>query len=140
MRPLFIDIELETARRNLGWFGGLPGTSGKIVSWHDLNRTPALPTLRRKRAMADSLGGITKIVTLARAERDNLRVLELYDRDPGRLVAFCMGEVGTASRMASFQLGSPIVYASLPSEPVAPGQLSVTTACKLKRILEKGAW
>ena len=54
-----------------------------------------------------------------------------------------MGPDGTASRILSLQLGSPVVYASLPGEPVAPGQLSVVTVKTLKTMMmaraERGA-
>jgi 3-dehydroquinate dehydratase len=36
-----------------------------------------------------------------------------------------MGELGIISRVVSMRLGAPLVYASLPNEPVAPGQLSI---------------
>jgi 3-dehydroquinate dehydratase-1 len=138
--PLYVDVELAAIRRNPGWFRGLPGKTRKIVSWHSLDGTPASPVLRRARRLADSYGGITKMVALAQRPEDGLRVLALYGEAPQKLVAFCMGEAGTASRIMGMLLGSPIVYASLPGEVVAPGQLPLSTVCGLKTLLEKGRW
>lgn len=134
--PLYLDVELSTANENPGWFAALPDGSRKIVSWHDFKATPASAVLQRKRAAAAVLGDVAKVVTTSRSERDNLRVLKLYEEDPESLIAFCMGERGTVSRIESLRLGSPVVYASLPGEPVAPGQLSVETVAGLKRLWE----
>jgi len=136
LRPLFLDIELSTVRENPEWYGRLPRSPRKIVSWHDFAGTPTLPVMRRARVEAGSLGDVAKIVTMAKKKEDNLRVLRLYEEDPVDLIAFCMGAAGSASRLASLQLGSPVVYASLPNEPVAPGQLSVSTLVGLKRLWE----
>jgi 3-dehydroquinate dehydratase I len=138
--PLFLDVELKTAVDNPEWFSLLPGESGKIVSWHDFAKTPPLSAMRRARDQARSLGDIAKVVTYARKSDDNLRVLRLYDDEPHNLVAFCMGEVGALSRLVSLRLGSPLAYASLPNEGVAPGQISVTDLVRLKRLWERGEW
>ena len=69
-----------------------------------------------------------------------MTVLRLYEEEPEKLIAFCMGPMASFSRLVGLPLGSPIVYASLPNEPVAPGQLSVTTVKRLKRMWEKGSW
>jgi 3-dehydroquinate dehydratase-1 len=137
-KPLFLDVELSTAEANRGWFKALP-PGRRIVSWHDLEGTPSLPALRAVRRRAGSFGSLTKIVTTARSPGDGLRVLSLYESDPGELVAFCMGQDGTFTRVAALQMGSPIVYASLPGEPVAPGQLSVKVVVQLRKMLgERG--
>ncbi|MDA4136610.1 MAG: type I 3-dehydroquinate dehydratase [Thaumarchaeota archaeon] len=136
-RPLYLDVELSTALENPDWYSGLPKSSKKIVSWHDFSGTPALSVMKRTRDQASAIGDIAKLVTTARKKDDNARVLKLYEESPGDLIAFCMGAVGTPSRLASLQRGSPIVYASLPNEPVAPGQLSVSTVVALKRSWER---
>jgi 3-dehydroquinate dehydratase type I len=94
--------------------------------------------MKQVRDRAGSLGDIAKIVTMARTGEDNLRVLRLYEEDPRNLIAFCMGEAGMVSRLVSLQMGAPIIYASLPNEPVAPGQLSVTAVTRLKKMWEAG--
>jgi len=140
LRPRFVDIELTTVTQNARWFRRLPEGTGKIVSWHDFSGTPPLAALRTVRARARRLGGTVKVVTTARAPEDNVSVLGLYRSDPRNLIAFCMGADGVASRVASLLLGSPVVYASLPSEPVAPGQLPVPLVVALKKTAERVSW
>ncbi len=133
---LYLDIELSTARENPDWFAALPRAAQKIVSWHDFSGTPPLPVLEKTRAAAARLGDVAKVVTTSKNEEDNLRILKLYGKEPRRLVAFCMGELGTATRIESLRLGSPVVYAALPDEPAAPGQLSVWTVVGMKHLWE----
>jgi 3-dehydroquinate dehydratase I len=140
LRPRFMDVELRTARENPAWFGALPRTSLRIVSWHDLSGTPALRVLEKARSAAASMGHVAKIVTKAARFEDSLRVLRLYETDPSGLVAFSTGPAGAASRLVSMQLGSPVIYAALPGEPVAPGQISVETVVGLKKIWGVGGW
>lgn len=136
LQPLYIDVELSTAKANLDWFATLPRTIKKIVSWHDFTGTPSLLVLGRARVEAAKLGDVAKVVTMSRGERDNLRVLKLYGQDPRKLVAFCMGDLGTVTRIESLRLGSPVVYAALPGDPAAPGQLSVSTLAGMKVMWE----
>jgi 3-dehydroquinate dehydratase-1 len=140
LRPAYMDIELRTAKENPEWYGMLPKSLRRIVSWHDFTGTPPLRKLREVRAEADAYEQLTKMVTTAKGKADNLRVLKLYEDSPHSLIAFCMGAEGSASRLASLRLGTPLVYASLPGEPVAPGQLSVTTVAGMKRLWEEGRW
>jgi len=139
MKPAYLDVELQTARRHERWFALLreaPSRPGRIIaSWHDFSGTPEFEVLRGIRKQAAGYGDAVKIVTMAKSAEDNLRLLMLYQENPRGLIAFCMGADGTASRMLSLQLGSPVVYASLPGEPVAPGQLSVVTVKALKTMI-----
>jgi 3-dehydroquinate dehydratase type I len=125
MRPAYIDVELATAKANKKWADSLPKDVEKIVSWHDFERTPALKALRAVREEELGHGSIAKVITTARGVEDNLTTLTLCRDRPGKVVSFCMGELGTVSRVVSMSLGAPLVYASLPNEPVAPGQLSI---------------
>jgi 3-dehydroquinate dehydratase-1 len=140
LKPRFMDVELRTVKENPGWLRALPRTSLWIVSWHDLSGTPALQVLEKARTTAASMGDVAKIVTKATRFEDSLRVLRLYEKRPSGLVAFSTGPAGAASRVASMQLGSPIVYAALPDEPVAPGQISVETVVGLKKIWGGRGW
>jgi 3-dehydroquinate dehydratase-1 len=139
MKPAFLDVELATAASHPTWFEGLtagPSRPGRtIVSWHDFSGTPEFEALRDVRKKASALGDVAKIVTMAKSADDNLKLLMLYQEDPRGLIAFCMGSDGTASRVLSLQLGAPLIYASLPGEPVAPGQLSVVTVKALKTMM-----
>jgi len=137
MNPAYLDLELDTIKANEQWFAGLAHGPRRIVSWHDFSGTPTVNALRAVRRESSVYGRLVKIVTMAKSAEDNVTVLKLYEEEPENLIAFCMGSSGTASRMISFQLGSPIVYASLPGEPVAPGQLSIVTVNTLKMMMER---
>jgi 3-dehydroquinate dehydratase-1 len=134
MRPAYVDIELQSATPAL--VSKLArGARTVIVSWHDFRGTPMSSMLAKKYREARELG-IAKIVTLARKRDDNLRVLSLYgERGNKDLIAFCMGEKGAISRFFSIYAGSPICYAALPGERMAPGQLSIVDMKELVRIL-----
>lgn len=139
LKPAYMDIELATAKEHAAWFKRLSSAAsrpGKIIlSWHDFGGTPELEVLRQVRLEEGRLGDLAKIVTMAKSPEDSLKLLMLYQERPQGLIAFCMGAEGTASRVLSLQLGSPVVYASMPGEPVAPGQLSVVTMRTLKTMM-----
>lgn len=131
--PAFIDVELRTVRSNDQLLDSLKGAK-TIVSWHHTTGTPPLPELQEKTEDALECGDIAKIVTKARTLGDSLRLLSLYGSGTRRrLVAFCMGERGVASRLAALQHGSPLTYCSLPGEPLAAGQIPIDV---MKRLLE----
>lgn len=131
--PEFVDVELATVKNSPKWTSSLPEKVKLIVSWHDFAGTPLDSTLLHGiRDEALRLGSIAKIVTTAGSFDDNLRSLELLEGKRGKVVAFCMGNVGTVSRVISMHLGAPLAYASLPDEAIAPGQLSITTMLRLR--------
>lgn len=131
-RPAYLDIELATCKENAEWARSIPKDVQKIVSWHDFDGTPRVDMLRA--VCDDGLrhGSLVKVITTAKSAEDNLATLTLCGERPGKVVSFCMGELGTVSRVVSMRLGAPIVYASLPNEAVAPGQLSISTMRKLR--------
>jgi 3-dehydroquinate dehydratase type I len=127
MGPAYLDIELRTAKGNNRWVDSLPKDVARITSWHDFQGTPELKSLRTMRDDALEYGSLAKIVTTATSAEDNLTTLSLCADKPRKTISFCMGELGTLSRAVSLQLGAPLAYASLPNEPAAPGQLSIST-------------
>ncbi len=135
LEPAYADVELETARKFHPEMERIRVNSGKvIISWHDFESTPRPSKLLRIFRRARSLGDIAKEITTARAIKDNALVLSLYKfSERGDLIAFCMGEHGVLSRIMCLFAGSPLTYASLPGEEVAPGQLSIET---MKGILD----
>jgi 3-dehydroquinate dehydratase type I len=135
MRPAYIDVELDTAKASKKWADSLPEDVEKVVSWHDFQRTPALKTLRALLEEELSRGSIAKVITTAKAIADNLTTLPLCGDVPGKVVSFCMGELGMISRVVSMRLGAPLVYASLPDDPVAAGQLSIPVMRGLRRMV-----
>jgi 3-dehydroquinate dehydratase type I len=135
MGPAYVDVELATAKENEEWVKSLPRDARKLVSWHDLQGTPALEVLRPLCGEELGLGSMAKVVTTATSVEDNITTLTLCGDRPGKIVSFCMGELGTVSRVASMRLGAPLVYASIPGEAVAPGQLSISTMRTLRSMV-----
>jgi 3-dehydroquinate dehydratase-1 len=133
--PLFLDIELRTLKKNEGVLDSLDAPR-TIVSWHSIDGTPSVSTLRKRAREALAHGGLVKIVTAARRFEDTIRLLSLYNLETShRLIAFCFGEFGFASRIIALQLGCPLLYCSLPGEPLVEGQASIKTMKQLRKLL-----
>ncbi len=132
----YIDLELETpevketCRALLG---------KKIISKHNFKETPSLATLESLRRLAARLKpDIIKICTTACSPKDNLTLAKFLITASSRssLVAFCMGEYGTPTRVLGPLLGSKFVYASLfDRASSAPGQLSVEKLCRIYELM-----
>jgi len=135
MKPAFLDIELEAARENKSWVKALPKGVKRIVSWHDFKGTPTLKEMRSICREELGFGTLAKVVTTARVIDDNVATLALSAENPGRVISFCMGELGTVSRVVAMRVKAPLVYASIPNEAVAPGQLSISTMRLLRRMV-----
>ena len=98
-----------------------------IRSFHDFDGTPDLEYLRQVMARCYRYGAdVAKIVVTASSEEDCRTVESLYEERQGQLVAFAMGEIGTATRLECLSHGAPFSYASL-DEPTAPGQMDFET-------------
>ena len=115
----YVDLEVDIA-------GSVPrfGDTKRIVSYHNFDETPLhLPDIYQDLCSKDP--DIVKIVTMANTPSDNARILDLVQRAKVPTVGFCMGELGTISRVLCGKFGSPFTYASFSSERnLAPGQLS----------------
>lgn len=145
--PRYIDIELSTDKDLLNVVLDACATDGVgvILSSHDFNGTPGLDeidgfiqSVNDKVAMLrirehDSI--ILKAVFTASATADNIvpmKVIELLGRSGFNVISFCMGMVGTISRVASVLPrtdGKPagfFTYASL-EQATAPGQFDLKT-------------
>ena len=110
-----------------------------IISWHDFEATPAAAELDEILLQQMESGAhIGKIVTYARDYRDVLRILNLQTmaaENGFRLIAFCMGEAGRISRLATTRLGGYMTYGAPDrGRETAPGQIRVSV---LKDILER---
>lgn len=141
----YADIEIEFPKENLKRIKSACEDNGTLLirSFHDFHGTDSLEALKAVVEKCVYHGAdIVKIATTADSPDDAARVLALYD-DPsclappqtgrhaapapetaeGRLIAFCMGEAGRASRTECLRKGAPFTYASLSGEePAAPGQ------------------
>jgi len=124
----YVDLEEDVA-------AGIPrsGQSRRIVSHHDFQGTPDdLESIHRRMAGLDA--DLLKIVTLATHTHDNLRILKLVRAAEIPTIGFCMGDIGTASRILAGRFGSPWSYAAdEPQNAVAPGQVSFQQMTELYR-------
>ncbi len=114
-----------------------------IASWHNFHETPPLEELYTiLQQMMSSGADIGKIVTMARNFSDALQVLLLQTRAHEQdfpLIAFCMGEAGRISRLATLELGGFMTYAAPGfQKSTAPGQLTVEEIKKALEIVRNG--
>ncbi len=121
--------------------GGTKYGTKLILSWHDFGGTPSEQILKKKFRDMRAIGAdIIKIVTYARKEEDNLRILSLvpYARRQGQeIIAFCMGAAGRSSRIMTAALGSFLTFAALErGVESAPGQMTVDEMKKIWEILD----
>jgi 3-dehydroquinate dehydratase type I len=105
-----------------------------LVSHHDFNGTPSFDELKdivRRQLAAGA--NISKLVTTAKSNDDNLKLLRLYREFAGhKLVAFAMGEAGVLSRVLAPLAGAEFTYASLETgKHSAPGQLTVAQLAEI---------
>jgi 3-dehydroquinate dehydratase/shikimate dehydrogenase len=115
----YVDLEDDIA-------GSIPrfGKTKRIVSHHDFRKTPRnLQEIWEHLASLDP--DIIKLTTMANHPRDNVRMLELVKNAKIPTAGFCMGDMGTPSRILCGKFGSPLTYATFNQErALAPGQIS----------------
>jgi 3-dehydroquinate dehydratase/shikimate dehydrogenase len=97
------------------------GKVKRIVSYHNMQGIPdKLEAIHKHMCSADA--DIVKICVPAQTAADNQRVLALLKNPPKPTVAFCMGDLGTPSRLLGLCLGMPYTYAAFNRErQIAPG-------------------
>jgi len=136
-RPAYIDIEMAAVKERPETVDELrSGGSKIIVSSHNFSETPSIDVLKAVFKEAARLGDCVKIVTSANRFGDNASILSLYrSAEKGRLIAFCMGELGAISRVICPLLGSPFTYASLDCEQTAPGQIPLADLREIYELL-----
>lgn len=124
----FIDAEMSWGPERISSLSKNLSRTKIIVSYHNFDETPdhldAVYADMRKTG-AD----ILKIATTANDIIDNKRVFALLKRakrDRQKMIAFCIGERGQASRILSARFGGFLTYASPDAdECTAPGQFTV---------------
>jgi 3-dehydroquinate dehydratase-1/3-dehydroquinate dehydratase/shikimate dehydrogenase len=140
----YVDIELradEGMRRDL-IAAARQGSAKVVVSWHDFSGTPCRETLAeifdRQAASGADIG---KIVTTACCFEDVLRVLDLQAEAAAKgfsLIAFCMGQAGVISRLATLELGGYMTYVAPDGgRAAAPGQLPLSALLTMRRLLHE---
>jgi len=114
--------------------------TGLIISWHDFSGTPSSGELSDiLQQQIESGAHIGKIVTTANDYKDVLRVLNLQAiarENNFPLIAFCMGQSGMISRLATLKLGGYMTYASPDGgDETAPGQMKVSVLHSMLKTL-----
>ena len=124
----YVDLEDDIAKSIRRY-----GKTKRIVSYHNFEETPIeLYDIHRRLSQCDP--DVIKIVTMANSPADNVRMLEMVSSSSVPTVGFCMGELGTISRILCGRAGSPFTYASFSRErEMAPGQLSYAEVRNLYR-------
>jgi 3-dehydroquinate dehydratase/shikimate dehydrogenase len=115
----YVDLEADIAKKIPRY-----GDTKRIVSYHDFDETPELLwDIHQRLCKLDP--DIVKIVTMANAPADMVRMLQVVKESKVPTIGFCMGELGIASRILCGKFGAPFTYATFSSErELAPGQLS----------------
>jgi 3-dehydroquinate dehydratase/shikimate dehydrogenase len=125
-RSKYLDVMMEKSGRGL------------IVSYHDLDGTPAdLDGLYTQ--MADCGADIVKIAVNPRSVAEVGRLLAFAQRVAQRggppLIALAMGPMGIISRVAAGRYGAPFTFASAAEgAEAAPGQLPAALMADLYRV------
>lgn len=126
----FLDLDIDAPAMMCKRLRREARESGTLLirSFHDAEGTDSTRSLSAVAEKCIHLGAdIVKIATTAASEADVDKVLRLYDLfPPENLVAFCMGDAGSRSRVECLAKGAPFSYAALsPEEATAPGQMSL---------------
>ncbi|MEM4262617.1 MAG: shikimate dehydrogenase [Thermoplasmata archaeon] len=135
LRPLFIDLELETDRKLIDRLSGEKRRI--IVSKHFLSRWSG-KIVGETLSECCKLGGIGKVAVKVENAMQSVDIL-LHVRELGlsNFAFMTMGEGGEISRACASYIGSQLTYCALSeNRKVAPGQLDLKTQ---KRIEGKGS-
>lgn len=127
----FVDIELRAAFHLRAVLEAAAKRQvPRIISLHELRRTPSLQVFRRLANRAEKLSpDIFKIVTRTDRAADLARLLAFFDEQYRRypLAVMGIGRLGKKSRIALSQRGSLLHYVHL-GAALVPGQFSLTEA------------
>jgi len=132
----YADLEIEAPSNQSRRIQKLCSKCGTelIRSYHNFEGTPDDVFLQKMLARCFRYGAdIAKIVCTAKDESDVTRLQSLYsivledvDSMEGKLIAFCMGDNASGSRIDCLKRGAPFTYASLSiQDSTAAGQLTV---------------
>jgi shikimate dehydrogenase/3-dehydroquinate dehydratase type I len=140
----FVDIELSEGRLFIEKLQADCKAQGDftkiIISYHNLENTPALPKLKKIFNQCRELKpAVVKIVTTAVLPEDNLEVMGLIpyaQKQAQKIIALCMGEAGRMSRVMSPLLDGFLTFAALDAgAQSAPGQLTVQEMREITKLM-----
>lgn len=124
----YVDVELRSAGTHRAIIERAKRSGvGTIISFHDLETTPQLGSLRAKADRAAKLGAaVFKVATRTDSLIQVARLIEFLSTAPSGLSmsVMGMGRLGAVSRIALAQCGSRLIYTSL-DRPRVAGQLAL---------------
>lgn len=131
IRPEARDLIIDSAKKH-GVYA--------IISYHNFESTPDKEELLKIVDEEEGSGAdIIKFVTMPKTHKDVLTQLQALLESRGRvkrpIISASMGSLGAYSRIVGLLLGSDLVYASLPGQPSAPGQLTIREVRTVLNIL-----
>lgn len=131
----YVDVELRSAARMKSVLQKAKALGiGRIISVHDLHRTPSARQLAQTARSAERFAPeIIKIATRTETEDECVRLTTFFDdtKTRAQLSVMGLGKFGRASRIALAKRGSVLNYAHLQTADV-DGQLSFE---ELRRLL-----
>ena len=138
----YVDIEVESDeayRREIIERARLKDCK-VIISFHDFHKTPEAEELTGIVSRCFSEGAdIAKIACKVNFARDNIRLLNILDRDDfqSRTIVVGLGTQGRITRVAAPLLGSPFTFAPLSDEKkTAEGQIEKDTLEFILKVLK----
>lgn len=135
--PKYVDIEIRSPIAKDVIKLAEENKVNVILSYHNFSETPNLKELRLIAERGFRLNSsIVKIVTMARSYNDNITMLRLVSETPGKVVGFCMGELGLPSRILAPFFGAPFTYVSFNEEAMAPGQIDMFTVREIWKLMK----
>ncbi|MDR0713632.1 MAG: type I 3-dehydroquinate dehydratase [Bacteroidales bacterium] len=130
----YVDIEYETRDEYREPLVDLARKCGSqvILSFHDFEKTPALPEMLHIIEQSREKGADwVKIAVTAHSAADAARVMSLYEHHQ-RIIAFAMGDAGRITRIAAPFLGAPFTFAAIDKKhATAPGQFTTQQMRKM---------
>lgn len=122
----YIDIEYEAPeayKKELLNYAHKKNTD-VIISYHNFEETPEPEELKKIIQDCFKQGAdVAKTATMVRTNKDNAKIMSVYN-EPGRKIAFGMGELGTLTRVIAPFLGAEFTFASMDDGvATAPGQI-----------------
>lgn len=114
----YVDVELDSVAA----LGKLPGHTGRIVSYHNFDGTPAdLEAVHARVVQTDP--DVAKIAVQANDIADTLAVFDLLNshRSEVPLIALSMGEAGLATRVLAGKFGAFLSFAGTEEGACAAG-------------------
>ena len=132
----YIDIDVnlpEVLRKNIQQLS-IQNNTELILSYHNYIKTPSSIELHSIiENMKNQNPNYIKVVCMAVTRADCATVLGLYEKY-SNLIAFCMGKIGSFTRIIAPLIGAPFTYASIEGCETAEGQINYK---KMENILNQ---